>query len=191
MADIDALTVLEDRISQLEHQITGNDSTKELPSKSTITEALLGISSKLQAVLALREKLDMLKRVDEIEKYLEAEFQAKADLTEGAKLNVVLAEEDRIRSTIAALQKIEDLKPVLDSEHIKNTPSYSGEIMRLATIQIEQQEEVDKQSEKVRDLMSTYNDLVNTISRLFLFWDRKLNRALEEQEKTKKAMLYD
>lgn len=188
MADIDALSVLEDRLSQLEHQVTGGDATKELVNKATITEAMLSINSKLQAALALREKLSVLKRIDEIERYLEAEFQAKADLTEGAKLNVVLAEEDTIRSIIAALQKIEDLKPVLDSEHIKNVSGYSSQVNRLATIQIEQQEGVDKQSEKVQHLLSTYNDLVNSISRLFLYWDRLLNQAIEEKERAKKAL---
>uniref|UniRef100_A0A023FF85 Putative dynactin subunit 3 n=1 Tax=Amblyomma cajennense TaxID=34607 RepID=A0A023FF85_AMBCJ len=181
MATPEVLKMLEDRIEALERRLTDCDPTKEPPNKSSITEVLLNVNSKIQAAVASREKLSVLKKTDELDKYLDAEFQDRADLTEGAKLQLILAEEDRIRQVIAAFQKMEDLKPVLDSTHIKDAPSHIGKVSALAAIQLEQQEQADEQTRKLHHLLATYNDLVNTISKQFLLWDSILTGKLEQQ----------
>lgn len=119
MATPEVLKMLEERIEALELRLTDCDPSKEPPNKSSLTEVLLNVNTKIQAAVAAREKLSVLKKTEEIERYLDAECQEKADLTEGAKLQLILAEEDRIRKVIAAYQKMEDLKPVLDSTYIK------------------------------------------------------------------------
>ncbi|XP_077514079.1 dynactin 3, p24 subunit [Amblyomma americanum] len=181
MATPEVLKMLEDRIEALERRLTDCDPTKEPPNKSSITEVLLNVNSKIQAAVASREKLSVLKKTDELDKYLDAEFQDRADLTEGAKLQLILAEEDRIRQVIAAFQKMEDLKPVLDSTHIKDAPTHIGKVSALAAIQLEQQEQADEQTRKLHHLLATYNDLVNTISKQFLLWDSILTSKLEQQ----------
>ncbi|EEC14303.1 dynactin subunit, putative [Ixodes scapularis] len=184
MAAPDVLKILEERLEVLEMRLAGNDWGKELPNKSTITELLANVNSKIQAAVASREKLSVLKKTEELDRYLDAEYQEKIDLTEGAKLQLILAEEDRLRQVIAAYQKMEDLKPVLDSEHIKDAPSLFGKVSALAAIQLEQQEEVDEQTQKLYHLLSTYNDLVNTISKQFLLWDNMLTQKLNQRKAT-------
>lgn len=187
MAAPDVLRILEERLEVLEMRLAGNDSGKELPNKSTITELLANVNSKIQAAVASREKLSVLKKTEELDRYLDAEYQEKIDLTEGAKLQLILAEEDRLRQVIAAYQKMEDLKPVLDSEHIKDAPSLFGKVSALAAIQLEQQEEVDEQTQKLYHLLSTYNDLVNTISKQFLLWDNMLTQKLNQRKATERS----
>ncbi|XP_002411878.3 dynactin subunit 3-like [Ixodes scapularis] len=184
MAAPDVLKILEERLEVLEMRLAGNDWGKELPNKSTITELLANVNSKIQAAVASREKLSVLKKTEELDRYLDAEYQEKIDLTEGAKLQLILAEEDRLRQVIAAYQKMEDLKPVLDSEHIKDAPSLFGKVSALAAIHLEQQEEVDEQTQKLYHLLSTYNDLVNTISKQFLLWDNMLTQKLNQRKVT-------
>lgn len=150
-------------------------------------ELLANVNSKIQAAVASREKLSVLKKTEELDRYLDAEYQEKIDLTEGAKLQLILAEEDRLRQVIAAYQKMEDLKPVLDSEHIKDAPSLFGKVSALAAIQLEQQEEVDEQTQKLYHLLSTYNDLVNTISKQFLLWDNMLTQKLNQRKATERS----
>ncbi|CAN8029232.1 unnamed protein product [Ixodes persulcatus] len=197
MAAPDILRILEERLEVLEMRLAGNDSGKELPNKSTITEVLANVNSKIQAAIASREKLSVLKKTEELDRYLDAEYQEKIDLTEGAKLQLILAEEDRLRQVIAAYQKMEDLKPVLDSEHIKDAPSLFGKVSALAAIQLEQQasdfhrssgiEEVDEQTQKLYHLLSTYNDLVNTISKQFLLWDNMLTQKLNQRKAAERS----
>lgn len=174
--------MLEQRLEMLELRLTDGIAPKELPNKSSLTETLLNVNSKVQAAVAAREKLSVLKKTEELEKYLDAEFQERVDLTEGAKLQLILAEEEKIRQLIATFQKMEDLKPVLDSGHIRDVSSHANKVSSLAAIQFEQQEEVNDQTEKVHHLLSTYNQLVHTISKQFLLWDAMLTRRLEQQK---------
>ncbi|KAH8041032.1 hypothetical protein HPB51_013692 [Rhipicephalus microplus] len=110
-------------------------------------------------------------KADELDRYLDAEFQDRADLTEGAKLQLILAEEDRIRQVIAAYQRMEDLKPVLDSTHIKDVFEFK----------VAASEQADEQTRNLHHLLATYNDLVNTISKQLLLWDSILTSKLEQQ----------
>ncbi|XP_077555638.1 dynactin subunit 3-like [Haemaphysalis longicornis] len=181
MATPEVVKMLEERIEALELRVTDCDPSKEPPNKSSLTEVLLNVNTKIQAAVAAREKLSVLKRTEELERYLDAEYQEKAELTEGAKLQLILAEEDRIRKVIAAYQKMEDLKPVLDSTYIKDTPAHIGKVSALAAIQLEQQEQADEQTKRLQHLLATYNDLVNTISKQFLLWDSMLTSKLEQQ----------
>ncbi|CAN7946053.1 unnamed protein product [Ixodes hexagonus] len=93
MAAPEVLKILEERLEVLETRLAGSDPSKELPNKSTITEVLANVNSKIQAAVASREKLSVLKKTEELGRYLDAEFQDKADLTEGAKLQLILAGE--------------------------------------------------------------------------------------------------
>ncbi|XP_023230866.1 uncharacterized protein LOC111630936 [Centruroides sculpturatus] len=113
-----ALELLENRVSELERTVYGD----EKPTKPTsqCMDMLLSVNTQLQSLIASREKIfAVFAKIEEIEKCLDPDYADELALTDSAKLELILSEEDKIRQTAECLQKVNDLKFVLDSQHIK------------------------------------------------------------------------
>ncbi|KFM82708.1 hypothetical protein X975_27023, partial [Stegodyphus mimosarum] len=178
MADLSTIDILDERIAKLERNAYGNSSPD--PDCKCI-ESLINVQNRLQSAVTGRDKITMLfSKLDDLEKYLNPAFRENVTLTETAKLNLVLLEEDRIRNTVDSLQTVKDLIQYLDSEHIKATPSLVPKLYEVTENQIKLQEEVSKLAEETKILLANYNDLVTSLSKQFILWDSMLTEIEKE-----------
>ncbi|XP_067122481.1 dynactin subunit 3 [Centruroides vittatus] len=171
-----ALELMENRVSELERTVYGD----EKPTKPTsqCMDTLLSVNTQLQSLIASREKIfGVFAKIEEIEKCLDPDYADELALTDSAKLELILSEEDKICQTAECLQKVNDLKFVLDSQHIKAVPSFSPKLCELANTQLNQQEECNKFSEKVEHLFNAYNKIIRILSQQFILWDEIVTKV--------------
>ena len=74
-----------------------------------------------------------------LEKFLDPTYTDQLTLSNDAKTEIILAEEDLIRKQAANLEKLKDMAEVLSSEHIKNVPAMEGKLAELSKLHIQQQ----------------------------------------------------
>uniref|UniRef100_T1JJY4 Dynactin subunit 3 n=1 Tax=Strigamia maritima TaxID=126957 RepID=T1JJY4_STRMM len=162
---------LEEQLKSLEIRVFGGDNTNAT-GYSKCVDRVAYFNNRLNSAITGRDKItNMLKKLDNIEKYLDPEYVDCLTLPDDAKLQLITAQEKIITDTVARLEEIEKLKPVLNSEHIKNTPNLSNELLRLSEIEIKQQEEVNSLCSEVEPLVASYNSIIQTLTKQFIQWD--------------------
>lgn len=175
----DAIDVLEERLRRLEEAITGNANINELGT-SKLAEAIDELNNRINIALTGRERIQsLIKRIPEMNSLLDSRIYDDDDhvLDATVKMNIILAEEQCIEDITTQLEKIDEMKSVLDSEHIKHVPNMTEKLTQLKLIQLSQKEEADSISNEVRDLLESYNNTILTTSQLFSKWDTIVTKA--------------
>ncbi|GFT92099.1 dynactin subunit 3 [Nephila pilipes] len=158
MTDETSLDSLERRISKLERDIY---SSAVAESENKCIEALMNVHNRLQSAVTGREKITtVFSKLDDLQKYLDPNFREHVALTETAKLNLVLLEEDRIRSAVDSLQTVKDLIQYLDSEHIRAVPSLCSKLYEVSQAQLKLQEDAAELTTETRQLIANYDNLI-------------------------------
>jgi len=161
---------LEAQLSTLEARVYGQEGVTK--GYKACVDRLAYFNSRLNSAITGRDKItNMLKRLEDVEKLLDPEYLERLTTPDSAKLQLIAFEEEKVRQTVALLEKLEELKPVLNSEHIKNTPNLSGELVRLNQIHVQQEEEVNKLDSNVLPLIDSYNEIIQTLTKQFIQWD--------------------
>lgn len=106
-------------------------------------------------------------------------------MSEEAMEEVIMAEEEYLRDQAKNLETMEELKPTLDSEHLKATPQYTEKFEALSQIQITQQDQTADLTEEARRLLATYNNIITLVSRQFVQWDETLTKMEAKKIKSK------
>ncbi|XP_013419149.1 dynactin subunit 3 [Lingula anatina] len=171
-----SLDLMESRLDLLENLIFGNaDKDATYPK---CVEALSEHHNKLSSATDGKTKVSqVLKRLSEIESYLDPKTADELALTDEAKANILLAEEENIKKLAKDLEEIHKSTDVFESEHIKAAPSLAGKLHLLSQVQIEQQDKTCELSEETKKLLQSYNSIVALISRQFVKWDEMLTQA--------------
>ncbi|XP_054718325.1 dynactin subunit 3-like [Uloborus diversus] len=174
---------IEDRLSTLERSVYGNSSPDF---ENKYVDSLMNIHNRLQSAVTGREKITSLfSKLDDLEKYLNPMFRENMSLSDPAKLNLVLLEEDRIRKAVDSLQTVKDLVQYLDSEHVKAVPSLCPKLYAVSEVQVKLQEDVGQLSQETSDLIAKYDQLMLTFSKQFILWDSILTDIEKERMKAK------
>lgn len=132
-------------------------------------------------------------KLAQIEKYLDPEYTDELTITQPAKLEMILAEENLIKQTASSMEELKCLEEVISSEHIKGTPFFSSaassheKMQALSQIHLKQQDEAARLTENVRSLLTSYNMIVTLLSKQFVLWD-KMVTELEIQAKPVKKI---
>ncbi|XP_014663631.1 PREDICTED: dynactin subunit 3-like [Priapulus caudatus] len=177
---------IENRIDVLENRVFGKaDKDAEYPK---CVNTLTAVNKRLTAATKGREKVNQcMKRLYDIEKYIDPEYGNTLLLPQTAKLEVILDGEDRIRDMVSQLDKLEILKHVLNSEHIKATPALAEKLQNLNQIHLQQQDQGESITEETKQLIDTYNSLTTTISKQFIQWNTILQTHEAELSDKKKS----
>lgn len=182
---VSTLASVESRLSSLEDIVFGK-SNKDVVYPKCI-DTLHATSCHLAAATKGRDKINqIMKRLDEVEKYLDAEYGDSNLLSQSAKLEVILNSEDQIREKAHLLERVEILKHVLNSEHIKAVPAMTDELQKLSQLHLQQEPEAAELTEETKRLIAQYNDIINTLSKQFLTWNEILLKKEEEAAQRKK-----
>jgi len=126
-------------------------------------------------------------RLQELQEYLDPAKADEVTLSDGAKTEIILAEEEFLLQQAARLETLQQLQDTLDSEHIKAVPSLTGKLQDLGQLQIKQQDQAAELSTDIRHLLAKYNGIINLLSKQFVQWDETLTQ-LEQARQTKKPL---
>ncbi|XP_067014310.1 dynactin subunit 3 [Anabrus simplex] len=179
------LDLLEKRIEDLESKILGNlESTENL---TPVADSLSNTNTLLLTATSGREKVNNVlnKRLHELEKYLSSVYDDYSPASIAAMYEIILLEEPFLRSNIAMLNQIKELRPVLDSEHIRNVPDLKKRLEDLTVIYLDKKEAADSQGTEFMESVAQYNKTIIKLTKAFVVLDEIVTR-LEIQAQPKK-----
>ncbi|ELU08283.1 hypothetical protein CAPTEDRAFT_189188 [Capitella teleta] len=157
------LESLEKRISVLEQRIFG-DADKEADYPK-IVDTLGKFDSQMKKAVEGRPKINtVIKRLDQLESLLDPAQMESLMLSQDAKADIILAEEQLIRQQAENLQKIQGMQDILGSEHIKAVPDLQEKLHQLSSVHLKQQDSTVALSEDVKDLLRQYNSIVSFLA---------------------------
>ncbi|KAK3880500.1 hypothetical protein Pmani_014015 [Petrolisthes manimaculis] len=176
MAEVESLVVLEERVRKLEEKIFG-----PLPKDAEYPEVvstLASLGGQLGSALGTRDRMMMvMKRLDELERYLDPVYGESLELWDSVKMDLVMAREEHLRTNHHHLNTINSLKSVLDSQHIADTANLGEELVRVAGGQGELEDSTTTQSAQIKQLLHQYNDIINTLTETFIKMDDIVTKA--------------
>lgn len=173
------LDVMEQRLDDLEKLVFDTED-KEIcypKDNSEVISTLASQNSQLNCALAGHKKTEaVISRLPELTQLLDPVYTDRLTLSQAAKAEVVLAEEELIRQQAANLEKVEQMLNLLNSEHIKFVPSLQGKLQELGKVHIKQQDDASELTEQTKSLLLYYNNCINLLSKQFIAWDAKLTQ---------------
>ncbi|KAI4904068.1 hypothetical protein NFI96_033887 [Prochilodus magdalenae] len=166
---------LDTRLQALEKRVYGEHGKNNRPVKCA--ESLARINTALANTANKRERVKILhKKIEDLLKFLDPQFTDYIAVPDAMKLEFILAEEDFLRSQAALLEQVNNLQPLLDSNHIKAVPELTTKVQRLSQIHIKQQDQNEEVSAEVRKLFEEYNKMMFLLSKQFAQWDETLRK---------------
>ncbi|XP_056020915.1 dynactin subunit 3-like isoform X2 [Ostrea edulis] len=191
MADHE-LDSLESRLDFIENIVFGNSEKDAFYPRCL--DKLANIHEKISTSTKNKKRIsEIYRKSKDLQKYLDPAYTDEMTMSEEAKEEVILAEEEFLRDQAKHLENMEELKPALDSEHLKDiisrvamiyldcnvqhkitTPLFTEKFEALSQIQIKQQDQTSNLTEEARKMLATYNNIITLVSRQFVQWDEIL-----------------
>ncbi|XP_070543404.1 dynactin subunit 3-like [Ptychodera flava] len=171
------LESLNARLKVVEDRLFGNRRVSTTRDNKKLLDTVANFSQSMNTATAGRDNIGALwKRLDELEECLDPSLVDKLTLDDELKAEIVLAEEKHLRTQAALLEKVQKMKDILDSEHLKVTSNMSDKMQSLAVINITQKEEADALSQETRQLLEAYNNIITLLSKQFVQWDEMITK---------------
>jgi chromosome condensin MukBEF ATPase and DNA-binding subunit MukB len=169
------IDLIEARLEELEKQILGNHQSTE--NVVPIADSLITTNALINAALVGRETASaFMRRLPELDKLLDPAVEDKArDIS--ARTEEVLVMEPLLQQNARALNQIEKLASVLDSEAIKNVPSLTGRLEKLTLFYLDKKQEAGVATANVMDLLQQYNTIVMNITKSFVQFEDAVTRC--------------
>ena len=134
----ETLEILERRLGNLERHIYGADAKKEaVRGSEPFVERLNEVAKDCGNALESRERIaPLLRRITELESYLDPTFGESKGLSAQCKVDLILANEERLKRTNNLLNKVVEQRSALDSEAIRDVPRLEPKLVELSKIQV-------------------------------------------------------
>nr|CAD7597851.1 unnamed protein product [Timema genevievae] len=182
----EVLSMLEARMSKLETCIVGSPPNLDSQtSGNTVCDSLLHTNTLVATALSGREKVNaVLKRLDELERYVDPMFEENCSVDTSAKIETILSAEPQIERNLELAQQFSTLVPLLDSKQVRDVTESSGRLEKLTLVLLDSKTRADGTSERVMGLIEQYNAIIQNLTLTFEHWDNVLTRAeLSRQSK--------
>ncbi|XP_033114970.1 dynactin subunit 3-like [Anneissia japonica] len=183
MTTDETVATLESRLKLLESRVWSSNTESEC---GELVDDIHNIRKKLYNAALGKEKIQSLwKRMDELKFCLDPESIEKMTIFEDAKADIILNDEAHLREQAKQLEEVEQLKDVLDSDHLKVSSNSTDRLQPLITVQVDQQDKAVKLDEETRKLLEAYNNIISMVSKQFVLWDETIT-AQEIKQKLRK-----
>ena len=182
-SDLKSLEAAERRLDQLERRIYGETRKYGQKPDTCLVPKLAGIAEEVGDGIGRRERIaPLFRRLTELEKLLDPASNVQSGLSLESRAELILSEESKLKQTNSMLEQVKEKRKVLDSESIKNVPSLEGKLLELTRIHLEQNAQGEQWSDEALKLIEQYNDVIDTITKTFVEYD-KIITAAEETSK--------
>ncbi|XP_060062748.1 dynactin subunit 3-like [Ylistrum balloti] len=183
MAD-NQLDQLESRITSLERLVFGTSDKDALYPKCI--DSLHNVQTKTSTAVQGKKRISQAyNKLVDIQQYLDPSYTDEMTVSDSAKADTLIADEDFIRQQTLRLETMETLSDCINSEHMKALPKNTSKFQELSRAQLSQQDKAAEITDEVRNILSAYNNIVSMASKQFVQWDEILTK-LEMAKLSKK-----
>ena len=112
--------------------------------------------------------------MNEIEKYLDPTFVDDLSISTDGKIAVILSEETKIREIASALEQIQELQEVLNSEHLKIGSELQAQLAAVRQAELPLQEQTVQFQRMAAQLVQVYTTSMNLMNQRLVAWDQRL-----------------
>merc|ERR1712203_568824 len=148
-----------------------------------VVPRLTDIAKDVGNAVGTRERAaPLFRRLKELESYMDPSFGESKGLPAELKVEMILAQEEN-RKSAELLKDIQEKSAVLNADAILTytQPECERNLIKLSTIQLEQEVKCNRLNESTLELVENYNDVISTIAETFVRYDEML-RALEDSK---------
>lgn len=174
------IELLEDRIAHLEKQIYGltkANQYNDTPPENPVTDQLSNVNTLISSAMSGREKANaMMKRLPELNSYLDPEFESVEIPTE-AKLQLLLAMAPEIQKNYELLQQMQELMHVLETDRLRDVPELSNQLNTLNLSYLKLYEGSQGLNNHINEIFSKYNEVITSISESLIAIDATVTAA--------------
>jgi len=181
------LSALSRRVEKMEERVWGSGPRN---SQKSITHGLAEYSTDVGNSLAVHDRiLPIMKRIDELEMYLDPMFAENCSQTDRVKQSIILSQADQIEDEYNHLEQIKNLSGELNDAggHLNHIGEVSSRLQGLKQIQLEERQHGDSLNKQTLELVEKYNTIISSLTQAFIQADATVSAA---EEKTKKPVYY-
>lgn len=180
---MDPLQVIANRIGYL-NSILPKDSLENL-NEANIVDSIASAHSLIESAVSGRDKLsEVIRRADEVERFLDPNFIAENRQTNLKEIYLNTVVND-VAQSFELLQKIRDLEPVMGAEYFSSIPDVTAQLKALIGTAREQKERNDMIEESLISSIHRYAEIQNEIHRKLQDMNDFLDQYEENAERKK------
>ncbi len=185
-----SLDVLERRLQDLEKKVLGQEGASPVQDQQGpeggAAVALDALARSLGNAMERRADrvAPLMRRVAELELYLDPSFLdgERSAIDAEAKVALVLDREEELRRCSAMAARLDERAKVLDGEAFEAAAQLEPKLKELTRLQVEHAEKESTLSEETLVLMGKYNNIVEELSKSFVYYDLVLKQAEEKRD---------
>jgi len=179
------LAALTRRLERLEERTYGS---RPRTAQEPIVHRLAEFSTDVGNSLAGHDRITpIIKRLEELETYLDPMFAETSSQTDRVKQSIVLSQAGQIQRDYNTLEQIKELSGELNGGKMGDIEEVSTKMENLKRIQLEERAHSDALNRQTLELVEKYNKIISDLTTAFLQADATVAAA---EEKTKKPVYY-
>ncbi|XP_020915749.1 dynactin subunit 3 [Exaiptasia diaphana] len=173
----EVLSIVEKRLQEIERRVLSSEEDLKRFQNESCLDTLGRVQNELQRLASKYQRIsETWKKMKDLENFLSAEFMDKVALDDDSKADIVISGENQLRLCCEQLHEIEDMKKIVNTEPLKDLPTWSSKMEPLIEIHINQKELLDGTTSRLNNLLSNYNNIITMLSKQFVEWDNILTR---------------
>jgi len=177
--DVAALTR---RIHNLEHRIWGESKVRRCT--EPLSRSIAELSTDVGNSLAGHDRITpIIKRLDELEMYLDPVFGETSSQTDRVKQSIVLSQEMEIQNNLDTLEKIKGMTDDISGDKLANIDATTTKLEQLHKIQLQERKQSDNINKQTLELIERYNTIITSLNQAFLQAEAEVVAAEEKQKR--------
>jgi len=174
-SSLHSLSSIEQRIEKLESKLCNakRKTTVKIPFTDTYLNTVVKVNTKCNSAESEHVK-NFLTLHSEVEEWLKVHKVEDEFLYSEAKAEIIGSSEDSITEITKLLEQVQKLEQYIDPPALKNLPELTKKLAPLEKEQLDQIEAVTVFSQRVDNLVTSYNSIISQINATFLAYEYKL-----------------
>jgi tetrahydromethanopterin S-methyltransferase subunit G len=178
-SDVAAITR---RLDNLEHRIWGEQKVRRC--REPLSRSIAELSTDVGNSLAGHDRITpIIKRLDELEMYLDPVFAETRSQTDRVKQSIVLSQQMEIQNNLDTLHKIKGMSEDISGDKLADVDATTTKLEQLNKIQIHQRKQSDSINRQTLELIERYNTIITSLNQAFVQAEAEVVAAEEKQKR--------
>ncbi|CAK9807236.1 Dynactin subunit 3 [Anthophora plagiata] len=174
------IELLEDRIAELEKKIYGlmkTTETNDTSLENSVLHDVLDVNTLISSTMSGRENTNLItKRLPELNSYLDPLIES-SEISIEAKFQFLATMTPEIKQNYEMLKQIQEIMPVLESDHLKDVPELMNKLNALNLSYLKLYEDIQGLNSHINEVFSKYNEVITSISKSLITVDHIVTKA--------------
>jgi len=176
------IAALSRRLEKLENKIHGHNKVRT--NRTPLVKSIADLSTDVGNSLAGHDRITpIIRRLDELEMYLDPVFGETGSQTDRVKQSIVLSQQNQIQQDLDTLERIKEMTSELSGEKMSDIDTSTTKLEQLQRIQLEQRKYSDDINQQTLDLVEKYNTIIGNLNQAFLQAEAEVAAAEEKQKR--------